>query len=496
MNEYDNKNNDIYSSGSDDEIGRIIEEVKSPDFCDEIPNMYPNEVGAGGYQNEAGNPYAQHQNFKKSEKGSYNTLKTQNNILKAISLLLVIGVFAGCAALGLHSRGSNATTSLLLSDNNRNTIVTSVKAKNDPMSASEVYKENIDSVVAIQTEIITRNIFNQNVKGAVAGSGFVVSEDGYILTNYHVIEGATKISVTFANNKTYTAEIVGMDKTNDVAVIKLNSDETFKPVVFGDSESIEIGEDVVAVGNPLGELTFSLTKGVVSAKDRLISTDLYTGINMFQVDCSVNEGNSGGPIFNMYGEVIGIVSAKYASNTIEGLGFCIPANDAVTIMKELITNGKVTNRGSLGIKVNDMTTSEIEKFNLVSGAYVFEVAEGSAADKAGMKVGDIIVEYNGKMISNVNSLLSIKRNSLKGEEVSVKVWRNGEYIDLKVVLDGEIVETKEDNKSLDNSQEKEYDNYQDYLEDRQNRQNNRVEDNEDIYNYSDMDDIFRYFFGY
>lgn len=461
-------------------VNNIIEEVNSPGF---------NEVASEEYKNETENPYKMYQDYTIGTK-KYQTLKSENNILKCLSALAVICLVLTVGLFGTKLQKENTT--LYQSDGNRSTIVTSVKSQGEPLTAREIYKENIDSVVAIQTEIVTRNIFNQSVKGAVAGSGFIISDTGYILTNYHVIEGATKISVTLADNSTYTAKVIGTDQTNDIAVIKLDSDKTFKAVVFGDSESIEIGEDVVAIGNPLGELTFSMTKGIVSATDRLISTDLYTGINMFQVDCSVNEGNSGGPIFNMYGEVIGVVSAKYASNTIEGLGFCIPVNDAVNIVKELIANGKVTNRGSLGIKVVDMTTSEIEKFNLVQGAYIYEIIENGAADKAGLQVGDIIVEYNGKTIANVNSLLSIKRNSLKGEEVSLKIWRNGEYLDVKLTLETEIVENEEE-KNLDKNETDEYNNFQEYLEDRNSRQQ---KNNQDTFDYSDIDDIFRYYFGY
>ena len=336
----------------------------------------------------------------------------------------------------LNGLYANKTTNILKSEVNENRAVLQTVEGNDKLfTTAGIYKENIDSIVAIQTEIVTTNMFGQKVAGAVSGSGFVISEDGYVLTNAHVVEHATSIKVLFENGEEYKATIVGSETENDIAVLKISANKSFNNVILGDSDKMVVGEDVVAIGNPLGELTFSLTKGVVSALDREIMVDNFTSINMFQVDCAVNEGNSGGPIFNMYGEVIGIVSAKYASSTIEGLGFCIPINDVANIVTDLIEHGKVVNKAYMGIYVTDVDAKMISQYNMVKGAYVSTVEKDSCAEKAGLKIGDIIVELAGKKVESVSDLMSVKRGLKSGETVKLKVYRSGGYIDLSITFD-------------------------------------------------------------
>jgi serine protease Do len=336
--------------------------------------------------------------------------------------------------------------------------------------------------VAIQTEIATTNLFGQRVASASAGSGFVISDDGYILTNAHVVESATSVKVIFENGEVYKASIVGKETENDIAVLKVESDKPFKSVILGNSDKMVVGEDVVTIGNPLGELTFSLTKGVVSALNREIRVDNFTAINMFQVDCAVNAGNSGGPVFNMYGEVIGIVSAKYASETIEGLGFCIPTNDIVTIVSDLIEHGEVTNKAYMGVHVADVNETMIQQYNMVAGAYVSVIDEGSSAEKAGLKIGDIIVELDGKKVESVSDLLTAKRVFRAGDTAKLKVWRSGEYIDLKITFD-EYVEEKTNVLEEANEQ---------LQEQFGNIPNNGSQGNENQM----LEEFFKYYFGY
>lgn len=374
----------------------------------------------------------------------FAVLKKQNRLLK-----YVCGGLAACFVLMtcisgyslLHKTESNI---FLANTDNRPAAIVTVQGEGSKLTAEQIYNKYLDSVVAIKTEIVTRNIFNQTVSGAAAGSGFIISSDGYILTNYHVIEKANTITVTLADGSECEATIVGSEEENDIAVLKIDSEKTLNPVVLGDSDKMSVGEEVVAIGNPLGELTFSMTKGIVSALDREISTDLYSSINMFQVDCAVNEGNSGGPIFNMYGEVIGIVSAKYASNTIEGLGFCIPINDVANVVTDLIEFGKVVDKAYMGVTVSDVSNIMVSQYNMVNGAYVASVEENSCADKAGLKIGDIIVELEGKKVTNVNSLLAVKRSYKAGDIVNLKVWRSGEYIDISLTFDEYKEDVKED----------------------------------------------------
>ena len=349
-------------------------------------------------------------------------------------VLGILGIIAySMLMLNIFNTGGSSIK-IADSDNNRAVLMT-VEGNDKLYTSAGIYKENIESVVAIQTEIVTTNMFGQRVSGAAAGSGFVISEDGYILTNAHVVDGATSIKVTFENGEEYKATVAGKETENDVAVLKIDGNKTFNAVTLGNSDKMVVGEDVIAIGNPLGELTFSLTKGVVSALDREIMVDSLTSINMFQVDCAVNEGNSGGPIFNMYGEVVGIVSAKYASETIEGLGFCIPINDVANIVTDLIEHGEVKNKAYMGITVSDVTDTMVKQYSMVKGAYVSSVEKESCADKAGLKIGDIIVELDGKKVTSVSELMSAKRGFKSGESAKLKVWRSGDYVELKITFD-------------------------------------------------------------
>lgn len=360
------------------------------------------------------------------------SIKKQNKFLKRVCAVLVLcTVVNGFLALPKVNKSK-----VYVSDTEINKLIlTDIKTDGEKLSASQIYNKNIDSVVAIQSEIVSQSIFGEYVAGASAGSGFIISEDGYVLTNYHVVEDSKNIKVILANGLEYDAKLIGFEEDNDIAVLKLQSEDSFKPVVLGKSEGLVIGEDVVAIGNPLGELTFSITKGIVSAVDRNIQIDNFNAISMFQVDCAVNQGNSGGPIFNMYGEVVGIVSAKYASETIEGLGFSIPIDDVVSILPDLVEHGKVMNKSYMGISVADLTEDMITLYNMVPGAYVSTIEAGSCAEKAGLKIGDIITKINGKSVSTVSELLLEKRNFKAGDTTTLTVWRSGEYVDLTITFD-------------------------------------------------------------
>ena len=466
-------------------INEVVEEVESPE---EILRPIPivNEVKESEKEK-----VEEVEKVEKTDKEDIiSAVKSQNKMLKiaCVGLGLCTVLSAG---LSIASFSKATNSDIFMSDmgNNRVTVQT-VAGSDEKYDASTIYANNINSVVAIKTEVIATNIFGQMVQGASAGSGFVISEDGYILTNAHVVEDAKTIKIAFSDGKEYSAKLVGIEEENDVAILKIDSATKFKPVILGDSSKMTIGEEVLAVGNPLGELTFSMTKGIVSALDREIQLDTFTSINMFQVDCAVNQGNSGGPIFNMYGEVIGIVSAKYASETIEGLGFCIPTNDIVNIVSDLIEHGEVTNKAYMGVHVADVNETMIQQYNMVAGAYVSIIDEGSSAEKAGLKIGDIIVELDGKKVESVSDLLTAKRVFRAGDTAKLKVWRSGEYIDLKITFD-EYVEEKtnvleEANKQYQGqyNQGIPYDRYQG---------NNGGSYNGDL---GGLEDLFRYYFGY
>ncbi len=333
--------------------------------------------------------------------------------------------------------------------------IQSTADEKESIEASSVYDLACTQVVGITTEIISTNRFGMTTQSAVSGSGFIVTADGYIITNYHVIEDAYKggydITVMLYNGDSYTASIVGFEKDNDIAVLKIDA-EGLNPVTIGDSDAMVVGETAYAVGNPLGELAYTMTKGMVSALDREISsTDSQTGvittINMFQIDAAVNSGNSGGPVYNSKGEVIGVVTAKYSSTGVEGIGFAIPINDAVSIANELITNGYVSGKAYFGISVSTVSASIAEYYNMVEGAYVSVVDENSCAGTAGLKVGDIITKVDDMEILSSSDLVAAKKAYKAGDSAVLTVYRSGEYIRLSIVFDEEkprVQETEPD----------------------------------------------------
>ena len=307
------------------------------------------------------------------------------------------------------------------------------------LTPSEVYSMNINAVVGISTEVTT-NVWGQTTTAACSGSGFILSADGYVVTNNHVIEDANEgsIKVTLYNGDEYDATVVGTDSVNDVALLKIDA-TGLQAVTVADSDNIEVGEEVIAIGNPLGELTFTMTQGYISALDREINTD-GTPINMMQTDAAINSGNSGGPLFDMNGNVVGITTAKYSGSTstgttIEGIGFAIPINDVLKIVYDLQENGYVTGRAYLGVSVRDLDSSTASTYNLPVGPYVQSVNTGSCAEKAGIQQGDIITSFNGTDITSYTDLVAALQKVKAGDTVKMTVYRSGKSVDLTITLD-------------------------------------------------------------
>ena len=319
---------------------------------------------------------------------------------------------------------------------------TATPVKNDSaaLTASSIYEQACEQVVGVTTEVTYTNFFGMNSSSAVSGSGFIVSEDGYILTNYHVIELAAQndkdVNVILYDGTRYTASIVGYEKYNDVAVLKIDANG-LKPVSFGNSDSLSVGDLVYAVGNPLGELDFSMSTGHVSALDRAITSDESgVAINMFQIDAAVNSGNSGGPVYNAAGEVVGVVTAKYASTGVEGLGFAIPINDAVKIASDLITKGYVTGKAYMGVQIDQRYNSLYSQYyNMPLGAYVYSVEDGSCAEKAGLLAKDIITRLGDQDITGYTDLTSALHGFSAGDTTSMTVYRGGEEVTLTITFD-------------------------------------------------------------
>ena len=368
-----------------------------------------------------------------------------------VALCLVCAILAsllGAASAYLFMRDGdsllgNAVDEVIPTQTPVLTTASSQGAVNE--TAAYIYDLACQQVVGITTEITYYNIFGQT-SAAVAGSGFVIQEDGYILTNYHVIEeaeaGDYEVSVVMYDGTEYIAEIVGYDEDTDLALLKIDA-SGLSAAELGDSENLTVGQIVYTVGNPLGELSYTMTSGIVSARDRVITTSSDVSMNMFQIDAAVNSGNSGGPVYNSQGQVIGIVTAKYSSSGVEGLGFAIPISDAVTVANQLLEYGYVTNKASLGVSVASVTASMARQYNMTQGVYITQVQEGSAADNAGIQAGDIVTAVDGVIITTTDELTSIIKASHAGDEAVFTIWRSGETMDVVVIYDERLPEEED-----------------------------------------------------
>ena len=285
----------------------------------------------------------------------------------------------------------------------------------DGLTPGQVHAQNKNSVVGISNQSVSTKVF--------AGSGFVITEDGYIVTNYHVIEGAKTLTVITNNEEEYPATVVGFDEGNDFALIKVDV-TGWTPVKLGSSKDLIVGDQVVAIGNPLGEITNSLTVGYISVKDRDVTIE-NSIINMLQTDAAINPGNSGGPLFNMKGEVIGITSAKYADEAVEGIGFAIPIDDVKEMITELLEKGFIA---SPYMGVNITTQSD------GIGVYVYSVEPGSPAEKAGIRKGDIIVGIGEFETPTLASLDKVLRNFKPDDVTTVQVYRNRQVLELTITF--------------------------------------------------------------
>lgn len=313
-------------------------------------------------------------------------------------------------------------------EQNGNSVSGTPNVTVDGLTPGQVYAKNVASTVLVYSQTV-----QMGQQGYSTGSGFILTTDGYVVTNYHVIEGGSVYTVVTADNMQHEAVLVGGDASNDVAVLKMEG--KFQAVQLGSSDALIVGDQVAAIGNPLGELTSTLTVGYVSGKGRYVTTESTT-INMIQTDCAINSGNSGGPLFNMKGEVVGITTAKYSGTsnsgaTIEGIGFAIPIDDVSAIVEDLIEFGYV-NSAYLGIEVNN--SNEINA-GLPSGAYVAKVTPGYCAEKAGILAGDYIVELDGKEVTTMNDLTRILRRLDPGTVTTVVVLRGNRLITLEITLD-------------------------------------------------------------
>ena len=363
----------------------------------------------------------------------------QLTMSKVIALALccsLVGGILGAGGVALLGGGKKDSTTILEGERPSSAITVAQIDTSREMTPAEVYAQNVNSTVGITTSVTT-NFWGYQTTAAVSGSGFILTEDGYILTNFPVIEDSNSITVTAYDGTTYDATVVGYDESNDIAVLKVEA-EGLTPVVLGDSDDLNVGDTVVAIGNPLGELTFSLTSGVVSALDREVTMSSGVTMDLIQTDCAINSGNSGGALFNLYGEVIGITNAKYSGSgssgqaSIDNIGFAIPINSVRNIVESIIENGYIV-KPYIGVSVTDVS-AETQSYGLPQGAAVKEVTEGSPAEQAGLQVNDIITRVGDTEITCSDDLVSLVKECQAGDELVMQVYRSGETLELTVTV--------------------------------------------------------------
>ena len=365
----------------------------------------------------------------------------------AVALVLAAAMgFAG-GFVGAKFGGSGkvviqqvAPSSTANSSDSADSSITAASSSGSSLTTEQVADLVSPSVVVITTEQVVYSQwswYGQNQVESGAGSGVIISSDGYILTCAHVVDGASTITVTIGD-KDYTATLVGEDTTSDIAVIKIDADG-LTPATVGNSDSLKVGQSVMAVGNPLGELGGTVTGGMISALNRSVTIQGSSSVNtmsLIQMDASVSPGNSGGGLFNMNGELVGIVNAKSSSSDAEGLGFAIPINDAIKVAQELLENGYVTGRPYLGITylaVTDAQTASQLGVNAY-GVYVVEVVKGGPAEKAGLQAGDRIVSVDGTEIASKDDLGTLMQKHAAGDTLSITIAREGQMQTVNVTL--------------------------------------------------------------
>ena len=358
------------------------------------------------------------------------------------AVALVLAAAMGFAGGFVGARVGNAGNKVVIQQVERtdSSAASGTAVASGGMTTSQVSEMVSPSVVVITTEQVVYSQwswYGQNQVESGAGSGVIISSDGYILTCAHVVSGASQITVTIGDTD-YTATVVGEDDTSDVAVLKIDA-TGLTPATVGDSDSLSVGDSVLAVGNPLGELGGTVTSGIVSALNRSVTIQGSSSTNtmsLIQMDASVSPGNSGGGLFNMNGELIGLVNAKSSSSDAEGLGFAIPINDAIQVAQDLLENGYVSGRPYMGITYIAVTDAQTAaQFNVNAyGVYVVDVVQGGPADKAGLKVGDRIVSIDGTEIAQKDDLGTLMQQHTAGDALSITVARDGQMQTVSLTL--------------------------------------------------------------
>ncbi|MGN0559316.1 MAG: S1C family serine protease [Acutalibacteraceae bacterium] len=422
-------------------------------------NSAPTDYTSESYQSQQTNPYSS-QYAQSSPYQTYSSqpvnaqqqsqkAKKEKKEKKPIGRGAVAAVLAICIlASGALGFGGGLVANKLSNTSNGgggmtiNKVVPSVDktstAETAELSTSKIAEMTADSVVEITTEVVQTGRFSPQYITSGAGSGVIISENGYIITNNHVIENASKITVTLRDSKSYTAKLMGTDSQLDVALLKIDA-STLTAATFGNSDNLKVGDKTVAIGNPLGQLGGTVTDGIVSSLSRSVVIDNVT-MDLLQTNAAINPGNSGGGLFNGQGELIGLVVAKSSGETIEGLGFAIPVNHITEVLDDLMQYGYVRGRINLGMSLLDIKSSQMAMMYGVSntGCYISSVETDSNAAKAGFSSGDRIISINGKEVSTVEDVNKIVSELKVGDTATFKLERRNRTGELSLVLEEDI----------------------------------------------------------
>lgn len=348
----------------------------------------------------------------------------------ALAVCLIAGVSFGAIRGYVKSNNTadNGTAPVSKSIEGSSQIVYTIEPQQGALTLQEIFVKVSPSVVSIESQV--QSYYGV---GTATGTGIIMSADGYIVTNHHVIEGASAVTVTVNGGNQYPAKVVGSEAQTDIAVLKIEA-TGLTPAEFGNSEELVTGDDAIVIGNPLGT-TFAdtMTHGIISSPEREVTIDRYK-MTLIQTDAAVNPGNSGGPLINSRGQVVGVVNAKISRSDVEGIGFAIPIDQALTIANDLIEHGYVANRPMLGITIQSISQEMAMYYGYEPGITVTDVSEGSPAERGGIKVGDKITAFNGVQVTTSEELNFEKNKCKIGDTVTITVEREGQSIDLTIVL--------------------------------------------------------------
>lgn len=385
--------------------------------------------------NNYGNTNTSSANYKKKKEKKPVTRGT-------VAAILVVGILfssflgAGSGFLAASIVNNSNSTSGEMTVSKSNSKSSSYSSSTSAMTTTEIVKKTADSVVEVTTQQVKTGSFSQQYIQKGAGSGVIISKDGYIITNYHVIEGASKISVTLRDKTEYTdVKVVGTYAAGDIALLKVKAKKSLPYATFGDSSKLSVGDYAVVIGNPLGQLGGTVTDGIISALDREVTIDNQT-MNLLQTNSEISPGNSGGGLFNGNGELVGIVNAKSSSNSAEGIGFAIPINDVQDVLSDLKKYGYVKGQVDLGMSLSDISSqAQLWMYGTSrTGVYVTNVTQGSNAAKSGFQAGDIITKVNGTSVKSTAELNALIKKMKVGDTVTFTVYRGTQTGTIKMKL--------------------------------------------------------------